>query len=548
MNSRLKRGLAALAATAAIATTAPILAASPAAAATDKGAATVNPSSGTRNTTFTLGVQEAGGTTGQCPGDGNDGWRWSTFIIPAAADIDATLSFTGTGAVDPVAGEYRQNLYRAQASPSAVRNNGVDIGANTITGIPGMSFQSAPFDSIPSGAYNVGIACHGGPSGEGLASFWAQTVTLDNDGSNITWVQGAQASAPANVVATGQDSALSVSFDAVTADPAVTGYTATVYEQGTTNLVASATGASSPITVAGLVNGTTYDVTVAAANGVGAPAESAPVSGTPGVSNTAPTVTATPGFGESVVTWTPAGGSPTGYEVTVSPDPTTGPYSVVVPVADPREVTITGLDPAVLYTVSVQALYADAGVTAPAGTDQVQVIDNSAIVQTIQGERPAGEFVLSQDCPTIDCLVVLDAAVLDADAEYYSATGELHPISVLDTRDTDNGWTVNANIADEFESTGDAFSAEALGFEPVVLDDSAPLGDGYDQVVTPGATIAPWSSTDLVDGTAVLMDSRPVTGTTGGLGLATATAQLDLQIPVTASAGTYTAVISFTAA
>ncbi len=81
--------------------------------------------------------------------------------------------------------------------------------------------------------------------------------------------------APTGVGAVAGDSYIDVSW----ADPAndggdaISGYTATCTD-GTNNV--SAPGAASPITVAGLANGTAYTCTVSATNGVGSGAASAP--------------------------------------------------------------------------------------------------------------------------------------------------------------------------------------------------------------------------------------------------------------------------------
>ena len=69
------------------------------------------------------------------------------------------------------------------------------------------------------------------------------------------------------------------------------------------------------------------------------------------------------------------------------------------------------------------------------------------------------------------------------------------------------------------------------------------LANGYALRVDEGATVAPWSSTALVDGTAVLM--RAAAGS--GIGTATATAGLTLWIPATASAGAYDALLTLSA-
>ncbi|WNS41557.1 Ig-like domain-containing protein [Paenibacillus sp. MMS20-IR301] len=115
-----------------------------------------------------------------------------------------------------------------------------------------------------------------------------------------------------------------------------------------------AADASSPFTLPGLVNGTTYYFVVKAENPGGLSGASNLVSATPSTVPGAPAdVTAAPGDGQAVVSFTaPAdnGGSPvTGYEVTVLPG-----GKKVTGSASP--VTITGLSNGTSYTFTVKAI------------------------------------------------------------------------------------------------------------------------------------------------------------------------------------------------
>ena len=87
---------------------------------------------------------------------------------------------------------------------------------------------------------------------------------------------------PTGVTATAGNAQATVAFTPPPPDAAnpVTGYQASCTPQGGGTAV-TATGAASPIVVAGLTNGTTYDCTVAAVNAVGTGAASAPVAVTP---------------------------------------------------------------------------------------------------------------------------------------------------------------------------------------------------------------------------------------------------------------------------
>ena len=94
----------------------------------------------------------------------------------------------------------------------------------------------------------------------------------------------------------------------------------------------------------------------------------------------------------------------------------------------------------------------------------------------------------------------------------------------------------------------DTFSGSQLGWAPVVTDDTDAftdsLGNTYDQLSTAGPVVNPntAAATGLSAGS-TLMAAAP----NRGLGIAIADARLKLLIPVTADAGTYEGVLTFSA-
>ena len=133
--------------------------------------------------------------------------------------------------------------------------------------------------------------------------------------------------------------------------------------------------------------------------------------------------------------------------------------------------------------------------------------------------------------------------------QFFAATGVIDQITVVDTRDDDAGWSV-AGTMGQFAANGgtDTFSGSQLGWAPVVTDDTDAftdsLGNSYDQLATAGPVVNPntAAATGLSAGS-TLMSAAPGSG----LGIAIADARLKLLIPVTADAGTYEGVLTFSA-
>lgn len=210
--------------------------------------------------------------------------------------------------------------------------------------------------------------------------------------------------APTNVVATGGNGQVTVSFDAPTDNggSAVTSYTVIASPGGHT-----VTGLGSPITVTGLQNGTAYTFTVTATNAAGTSDASEPsVRVTPAESPGVPIdviveegmgeVTVEKGDTEVTVQFTaPAnnGGSPiTGYTVMVSPGGRT--FS-----GTSSPIKVMGLDYGVFYSFTVTASN-DAGTSAASNsTPGIALIAKSDAPTGISATQGNGQATVSFTSP-----------------------------------------------------------------------------------------------------------------------------------------------------
>ncbi len=195
MNSSKRKVIAGIASLVLGATFLPLMLSSPASGATNNGTATLTQSSGTGATNFTINL----GGSASCPGDGNAGYRWQTFMIPAAADIDATLTFGSQGPT-PVGAEFRAPLFDTNGSPVVSKLPDIAVAPATtggISGIPNFNFQVFSPTNIPDGDYNIGVACTlGVASATQLKSYWSQQITITNDPTNqddaqVDWIVSA---------------------------------------------------------------------------------------------------------------------------------------------------------------------------------------------------------------------------------------------------------------------------------------------------------------------------------------------------------------------
>ena len=295
MNFPNKKTIAGIAAVILTAVSLPFILSETASSATNNGTASLSASSGTGATNVSISL----GGSASCPGDSNAGYRWQTFMIPAAADIDSTLTFNSSGPI-AVSGQFRQPLFDTTGTPIVNKLTDIAVAPSTsggISGIPAFNFNVYSPGDIPNGAYKIGVACTlGAASSTQLQSYWSRVITVTNDNTNtdpakVDWVLGSVPSAPSITTVTPGDTQLTVAFAAVTGDPAVTSYSVSATPQGGGSAV-TVSGSSSPLTLTGLTNGTTYNIVVTATNNVGTSSTSQQSTGVPAAP--APTTTTVP--------------------------------------------------------------------------------------------------------------------------------------------------------------------------------------------------------------------------------------------------------------
>lgn len=358
-------------------------------AAPPLGANTLTPASGTDATVFSLTPPAGASCTGS--GSGTPAYRWQTYMVSAAVDASTLTYASGPNAV---AGQFVSPLFDSFGTP--IQNRGpAATPLGLISGIPTMSLSALTTDPLlVDGAYKIGFACtQAGALDAG--KYWETPITISGrTATGFNYSFGAVPGAPTGVVVTAGDAQLSVAFAAVTAAPSVTGYTVTATPSGGGAPVTQ-TGAGSPIVVAGLTNGTLYNVTVAATNSVGTGATAAgsgtPVIGTlPGVTGLTVAAGATQDI--AVLNWTNPAGS-NGATIAVTPAQAGFPVALGAGVST---YTTASLAPG-LYQFTVTATYAAGNPSTPA-TYLHSVIAGGVLIQDITVVRPTGALVLTQRC------------------------------------------------------------------------------------------------------------------------------------------------------
>jgi hypothetical protein len=267
-----------------------------------------------------------------------------TGVTATAGNQQATVTWTAPSSNGGSAiTSYTVYVYNATTSALVATVTGVPGSPATITGLT----NGTSYDFTVAAVNSYGTGPQSNPS---------NVVTP----SSPNTVPGA----PTNVVAAAGNQQATVSWTAPASNGGspITSYTIYVYE-GTT-LEGSITGVtSSPTTITGLVNGTSYDFTVSATNAIGEGPQSSPSNVVvPSSVPDAPTnVTATAGNSQAIVSWTPSnneGSTVTSYNIYVYNANTSGLVEELTGVTS-NPATVTGLTNGVSYDFQVSGVNAD---------------------------------------------------------------------------------------------------------------------------------------------------------------------------------------------
>jgi len=327
------------------------------------------------------------------------------------------------------------------------------------------------------------------------------------EGPNSSQATGTPAptvpSPPTTVTAVAGNTQATVTFSGATANgSAITGYTVTSSPGGFTG-----TGTTSPITVTGLTNGSSYTFTVTATNAVGTSAASSPSNSvTPNIVPGAPTgVSATAGNGQATVTFTapaPNGGTAiTSYTVTSSPGGITA-------TGTSSPITVTGLTNGTAYTFTVVAYNATGPGATSASSNSVTPAGPPTAPSTVTAVAGNTQATVTFSGATANGSAITGYTVTSSPGGF-TGTGTSSPITVTGlTNGSSYTFTVTATNAVGTSSASGASNSVTPNIVPGAPTGVSAVGGNTQATVS-------FSAPASNGGTAVI--SYTVTSSPGGI-------------------------------
>ncbi|MEI7781446.1 MAG: YDG domain-containing protein, partial [Planctomycetota bacterium] len=228
------------------------------------------------------------------------------------------------------------------------------------------------------------------------------------------------AGAPAITGITPGNGTLSVAFTAPssTGGSSITNYKYST-DGGSTWTAVSPAATTSPITITGLANGTSYNVQLRAVNAAGDGTATVSTAATPRTTPSAPTINSiTPSNGQLSVAFSPpsdGGSAITGYEYS-----TNGGSSFTAATGTSSPIVITGLTNGVTYDVQLRAVNA-AGTGAASSTTQAAPVAPASPTVTVSGL--SGLLTSTYGTASVERTFTVSGSTLSGDLTVTAATG-----------------------------------------------------------------------------------------------------------------------------
>jgi titin len=276
-----------------------------------------------------------------------------TFADPGA-QFDGSVSISYSTGVPSVPTSVTGTAGNASATLQWVAPNAIGAAAISDYVIQYSSDGGSQWTSDDTGSTSTSATVSGLTNGTGYL-FEVEAVNSIGDGPFSTSLGTLTPSGPPGTptinAISPQDGALAVNFTAPSSGTPITGY---LYQLNGTGPWLSSAATSSPLTISGLTDGTSYSVEIEAVNDIGAGSASNSLSQTPIALPGAPTITAVQvGAGSASVTFTPGsnGGSPiTGYRYSTNGGSTWTSTSTTDPLL------LSGLSNATSYDFELEAV------------------------------------------------------------------------------------------------------------------------------------------------------------------------------------------------